>query len=171
MQIKIKYENFHHIYRIARYDNQKFLSSGGRSINTWNRISLSPDKIYPLEYPTYGLLRFKQQNSRTRVLFGLSNGEMGQVHPITDEICKFQAHENTIREIIQYDSNHLITASQDWTMKVWAINEDQHSDNFAIYRDTLKGHSGKVYTLCKFGPNIISAGIDGTIKLWDIIRS
>ena len=56
-------------------------------------------------------------------------------------------------------------------MKVWAINEDLPSDNFATYRDTLKGHSGKVYTMCKFGPNVLSGGIDGTIKLWDIIRS
>jgi hypothetical protein len=74
LQIKIKYENFQHIFRICRFDNQKFVSSGGRSVNTWNRISLAPDRVYPLEYPSYGLLRFKQQNSSARILFGLSNG-------------------------------------------------------------------------------------------------
>ena len=32
----------------------------------------------------------------------------------------------------------------------------------------LKGHSGKVHCLAKFGPNVLAGGIDGTIKLWDI---
>lgn len=124
-----------------------------------------------MEYPSYGLLRFKQQNSSARIFFGLSNGELCQINPVSDTINKLSGHENTIRDLIQYDSNHVVSASQDWTMKVWAVNEDPHDANFLTYRDTLKGHSGKVYTLCKFGPNILSGGIDGTIKLWDIIRS
>jgi len=35
---------------------------------------------------------------------------------------------------------------------------------------TLSGHSGRIYTICKFGPNVLAAGSDGTIKLWDIMR-
>lgn len=34
----------------------------------------------------------------------------------------------------------------------------------------LKGSSGKVHCLCKFGPSVLSAGADNTIRLWDIMR-
>lgn len=83
------------------------------------------------------------------------------------------AHESAIRDIIQFDSYHFLTGSQDWKMKLWAMSterESQNSQHFASERLTLSGHSGRVYALCKFGPNVLAAGSDGTIKLWDIIR-
>ena len=35
---------------------------------------------------------------------------------------------------------------------------------------TLKGHSGKLHCVAKFGPNVLAGGADGTIKLWDVMR-
>ena len=56
-------------------------------------------------------------------MFGKSNGEMGLID-IGKEICvEMPAHEAAIRDIIQFDSYHFLTASQDWTMKLWAMNE------------------------------------------------
>ena len=83
------------------------------------------------------------------------------------------AHDSTIRDMIQFDSYHFLTASQDWSMKLWSLNNEKTSEKtkyFASERLHLKGHSGKLHCLCKFGPNVLAAGADGTIKLWDIIR-
>jgi len=60
-----------------------------------------------------------------------------------------------------------LTASQDWLIKLWGINEKGFK-TFAGERSTLKGHSGKLHCMCKFGPNILAAGVDGTVKMWDI---
>lgn len=32
------------------------------------------------------------------------------------------AHESAIRDIIQFDSYHFLTASQDWKLKLWAMS-------------------------------------------------
>jgi WD40 repeat protein len=42
--------------------------------------------------------------------------------------------------------------------------------DFASERLTLTGHSGMVYTICKFGQSILAGGTDGTIKMWDILK-
>jgi len=55
-------------------------------------------------------------------------------------------------------------------MKVWGLNHDPTEKNFASERMTLKGSSGKVHCLCKFGPSVLSAGADNTIRLWDIMQ-
>jgi len=80
------------------------------------------------------------------------------------------AHEGTIKDILQLDPHHFITASYDWTMKVWGLNHDEKDKTFASERLHLKGSSGKLHCICKFGPSVISAGADNTIRLWDIFR-
>lgn len=79
------------------------------------------------------------------------------------------SHESAIRDILQFDSYHFLTASQDWKIKLWAMS-DPKEKYFASERLCLSGHSGRVYSLCKFGPNVLAGGTDGTIKLWDISR-
>ena len=79
------------------------------------------------------------------------------------------AHESAIRDIIQVDSYHFLTASQDWKLKLWAMSTEKEK-YFASERLTLTGHSGRVLCLCKFGPSVLAGGSDGTIKLWDIMR-
>lgn len=32
------------------------------------------------------------------------------------------AHEAAIRDVIQFDSYHFLTASQDWLLKLWGMN-------------------------------------------------
>ena len=83
------------------------------------------------------------------------------------------AHESAIRDIIQVDSYHFLTASQDWKLKLWAMSTEKEKETkkfFASERMTLTGHSGRIYSLCKFGPSVLAGGSDGTIKLWDIMR-
>ncbi len=35
------------------------------------------------------------------------------------------AHEAAIRDIIQIDSYHFLTASQDWKLKLWAMSTEK----------------------------------------------
>lgn len=35
------------------------------------------------------------------------------------------AHSAAIRDIVQIDEHHFLTASYDWTMKVWGLNHDK----------------------------------------------
>ncbi len=102
-----------------------------------------------------------------KILFGKSNGEIGFLDMQTQKISYVKGHEFAVRDILQFDEYHFLTASQDWLVKVWGIN-DKNDKKFAGERGVLKGHSGKVHCLCKFGPNVLAGGTDGTIKLWDI---
>lgn len=165
------YEPHQNIYKLIRYDNQMFVTSGGRGINIWSRVSITPEKTYPLDFPSYGLLSFVEfgREDPEQVVFGKSNGALGLINIAKEEKQEMPAHEAAIRDIIQIDSYHFLTASQDWKMKLWAMSEPG-SRYFASERLTLSGHSGRILCMCKFGPNVLAAGSDGTIKLWDIMR-
>ena len=36
------YEPFQNVNKLIRYDNQIFATSGGRSVNIWTRVSMTP---------------------------------------------------------------------------------------------------------------------------------
>ena len=96
---------------------------------------------------------------------------MGLIDIVKETCVEMPAHEAAIRDIIQFDSYHFLTASQDWSMKLWAMSDKNEKNKFfASERLNITGHSGKLHTVCKFGPSVLAAGADGTIKLWDIMR-
>ena len=57
---KIIYEPFQNIDKLIRYNNNIFATSGGRSVNIWTRVSMQPEKSYPLDFPSYGLSTFRE---------------------------------------------------------------------------------------------------------------
>ena len=58
---KLTYEPFQNIYRLARYDNHIFVTTGGRSITLWSKVSMHPEKSFPLDYPSYALCTFNEK--------------------------------------------------------------------------------------------------------------
>jgi hypothetical protein len=57
---KIIYESFQNIDKLIRYNNNVFATSGGRSLSIWTRVSMQPEKSYPLDFPSYGLSTFRE---------------------------------------------------------------------------------------------------------------
>lgn len=132
---------------------------------------MQPENTYPLDYPSYGLTVFRDRahEETEMVLFGNSKGELGMINIEKKTVHEMSAHQAAIRDILQIDEHHFLTASQDWLMKIWAVNTDSNNSNFALERQTVKGHSGKIHCLSRFGPNVLAAGADGLIRLWDIM--
>lgn len=60
MYPKIIYEPFQNIDKLLRYSNNIFATSGGRSLNIWTRVSMTPEKSYPLDFPSYGMTTFRE---------------------------------------------------------------------------------------------------------------
>lgn len=76
---KIIYEPHQNIDKIIRYNNNIFATSGGRNLNIWTRVSMQPEKSYPLDFPSYALSTFREhgQEEPEILLYGKSNGQMG----------------------------------------------------------------------------------------------
>lgn len=73
---KIVYEPFQNIDKLIRYSNNIFATSGGRSLSIWTRVSMTPEKSYPLDFPSYGITTFREhgQEDPEIIIFGKSNG-------------------------------------------------------------------------------------------------
>jgi hypothetical protein len=46
------------------------------------------------------------------------------------KISYIKGHEYAVRDILQFDEYHFLTASQDWLIKVWGMN-DKNDKKFA----------------------------------------
>lgn len=70
------YDPFHNIYKLIRYDNQTFATSGSRAVNIWSRVSVTPEQSYTLDFPSYGLLSFVEfgKDDPEQIIYGKSNG-------------------------------------------------------------------------------------------------
>ena len=80
------------------------------------------------------------------------------------DVVVFKAHTSTVRTVqFSHDSEQLLTASDDKTVKVWSTHRSKFQYN-------LSGHLNWVRTAC-FSPDskmIVSGSDDKTIKLWDL---
>ena len=61
------------------------------------------------------------------------------------------------------DSQRLISASLDGTIKVWDADSGQEIQ-------TLRGHVGAIESLAFDGQRIVSGGKDKTVRIWDGTR-
>jgi hypothetical protein len=102
---KIVYEPFQNIHKLIRYSNNLFATSGGRSVNLWTRVSMQPEKTYPLDFPTYGLSTFREYGKEDPeiLVFGKSNGQLGLINIEQETIKEMDAHKGAIKDIIQFD--------------------------------------------------------------------
>ena len=71
-------------------------------------------------------------------------------------------HTDWIRDLVAIDNNCLISASDDFLIIIWNINE-------GTIRKTLVGHSSCVYALLMLDNGDLASGsADKTIKIWNI---
>ncbi len=71
------------------------------------------------------------------------------------------AHSDWIFAIVVYKDKYVISASRDFTIKVFALEKGDE-----LY--TLKGHAEMVTSLWLEGSILYSGSMDKTIKLWDV---
>jgi hypothetical protein len=102
---KIVYEPYQNIDKLVRYSNNIFATTGGRSITIWTRVSMQPEKSYPLDFPSYGLTTFRTygQEDPEILIFGKANGQLGLLNVEKEEIKEMDAHEGAIKDILQVD--------------------------------------------------------------------
>jgi hypothetical protein len=49
---------------------------------------------------------------------------------MNQKVSYVKGHDAAVRDIIQFDEYHFLTASQDWLIKVWGMN-DKNDPKFA----------------------------------------
>lgn len=84
--------------------------------------------------------------------------------PAARSITTFQGHDDSVRSIAWPDDSQLLSASIDRQIKLWNLG----TKDKAIL--TLKGHSRSVDAICllKESKTLISAGIDQSLRVWDL---
>jgi F-box and WD-40 domain protein CDC4 len=73
----------------------------------------------------------------------------------------FRAHGRHVVTCLQFDSDKIITGSDDTKIHVY------NSDNGAL-RQVLNGHEGGVWALQYDGNTLVSGSTDRTVRVWDI---
>jgi hypothetical protein len=78
--------------------------------------------------------------------------------------CILEGHTSHVRALV-VSGNRLISGSDDWTIKVWAI------DLLLTWpcERTMQGHRDSVKCLVGFGSCVISGSSDSSIKVWKVI--
>lgn len=94
---------------------------------------MQPEKCYPTDYPVYGLSTFREhgQEDPEILIYGKSNGQLGLINVDKETSKEMDAHESLVKDILQVDEYHFLTASFDWTIKLWGLNHDPLDKNFA----------------------------------------
>lgn len=84
--------------------------------------------------------------------------------PAAKPLGTFQDHNDSVRSIAWQNERQLLSASIDRQIKLWNLEEKDK----AIL--TLEGHSRSVDAICllKQGKILISAGIDQSLRVWDL---
>ena len=86
-------------------------------------------------------------------------------------IATLRGHTNLVRCVIPFDSQRILSCSDDNTIKLWDLNQISSSsanENDSCIR-TFVGHTNSVWCLCLFDQHhFISGSSDKTVKLWHI---
>ncbi|MCR9292423.1 MAG: WD40 repeat domain-containing protein [bacterium] len=84
--------------------------------------------------------------------------------PAGELLTRFDDHSDSVRSVAWLNETRLLTASIDREIKLWNL---EMSTNPIL---TLEGHSRSVHALCLLKDNktLISAGIDQSVRVWDL---
>ncbi|MFN7097839.1 MAG: hypothetical protein ACK4PR_09855, partial [Gammaproteobacteria bacterium] len=126
-----------------------------------------PQQLLP---PTYEYLKWSPSNGIVKIAVALSDDHIACAIGKTIEIRSLKTgncelvlteHSDDITALIVLPSGHLVSGSQDTTIKIWDMEA-------ASCVRTLQGHKEAVLALVIFADGLISGSADKTIKLWNI---
>jgi WD40 repeat protein len=151
------------VYTICVLSNNRLASaSDDKTIKIWDLMAYACDAtIDDIDHPIICMIE-----SNDNLISGLENGLIIILNLETYElITSLNFHSGCIRCIIKLSNNHFASGSDDFTIKVWNID---NLDDVTL-TSTLTGHTDIVYFL-KLMPNgnLISGSKDKYIKIWDM---
>jgi len=145
--------------KIANIEQNKL--NNNNNINDNNKISLEIKKKYEnYQEIIYGINIFPNDNfiayNGKGKLFIFGGKKLKNVYKIQGK------HKNAISYIEIIDNNNFITCSFDKKIIIWNINGIKPT-----IRETLEGHSGKIFKVIYINPKIYSCGENGEIFIWE----
>ncbi|RAP34167.1 hypothetical protein DID80_07575 [Candidatus Marinamargulisbacteria bacterium SCGC AAA071-K20] len=82
--------------------------------------------------------------------------------------CILHGHTDWVNSVTQLEDGRLVSASNDNTLKVWDLTQDQGQECVA----TLQGHTSLVRSVTQLEDGrLVSASFDSTLKVWDLTRA
>ncbi|RAH74803.1 F-box/WD repeat-containing protein [Aspergillus aculeatinus CBS 121060] len=76
----------------------------------------------------------------------------------------FGAHGNHVVTCLQFDTDKIVTGSDDTNINVFDTNT-------GVLRATLEGHEGGVWALEYYGNTLVSGSTDRSVRVWDIEKA
>lgn len=123
-----------------------------------------PDNLHCLSFSPDG---------RYLAVGGGNPGDVGSVTivdwPSTKLVTQFAPHADSVRAIVWLDNQRIASGSFDRSVRLWSVDTSSAATNDDRTQDFL-GHSGAVTALGSLATtsNVISAGQDKTIRVWDL---
>lgn len=160
--IKIINEKHKRPVKALFFDGKESVFSGGdeKFFCIWNIQTWSLTKTVNINEPVYEIIRINQDVLAFRLF---SNCIL--LYNTKNENRQFKYYHNqNINAIIGMSNSRLITASDDWTMRIYDMT-DMYNDK---YINNFKGHEGIVRSLCRLKNSLFASGSDdNSIKIWD----
>ena len=122
------------IYAIIKISNGNFISTGFSFVKLINSVTIKSEKDINFSQPSC-----LYEDSEKNIWVGNSPGSILVVDSEFNKLKETQAHKLQINKFLEFN-NHIISASTDFTMKIWDINSFE-------CLDTIKGY-GEITAIC-----------------------
>ena len=79
--------------------------------------------------------------------------------------AEISGHSNTVFALVALPDGRLVSGSEDYTAKVWAVPRSEGA--LALCSATLEGHTGAITALVRLPDGRVASGsYDGTVRVW-----
>ena len=148
-------------------DGKSVVAASQAGLHVFSWPGLKRQRTIKTAAPNLHCIAFSP-NGKQLAVGGGNPSEDGSVEifswPAAKSLVTFQGHDDSVRSIGWQNNTQLFSASIDRQIKLWNLGKKDK----AIL--TLKGHSRSVDTICllKEGKTLVSAGIDQSLRVWDL---